>query len=200
MSFNSGCIKSDLSGAPIYRMSNTIVMPKIFDLQGQLNPIIDQGNRGICVSACMTDIVKYIFAGYRGKKYNKNVDFYYNKRADKTVDGMTPRDACEIAVANGLVKSYALVKSMLAIKMAIMSNGPVMICLPVYDTTRPFFWRKPEGRNAIGYHAVTFVGYNDATREFILRNSWGESWEMGGYTFFPYDDVKYIREAWTIFS
>ncbi len=39
----------------------------------------------------------------------------------------------------------------------------------------------------IGGHAILCVGYNDATKRFLCRNSWGADWGQGGYFTIPYD-------------
>src|SRR5438874_2309391 len=33
----------------------------------------------------------------------------------------------------------------------------------------------------LGGHAVLAVGYDDATKRFLVRNSWGLKWAMAGY-------------------
>ena len=38
----------------------------------------------------------------------------------------------------------------------------------------------------LGGHAVLAVGYNDATKRFLVRNSWGAKWAMKGYFTIPY--------------
>lgn len=38
----------------------------------------------------------------------------------------------------------------------------------------------------LGGHAVLAVGYDDAQQRFIVRNSWGSAWGMGGYFTMPY--------------
>lgn len=38
----------------------------------------------------------------------------------------------------------------------------------------------------LGGHAVAAVGYDDATRTFLCRNSWGSNWGMRGYFTIPY--------------
>jgi len=38
----------------------------------------------------------------------------------------------------------------------------------------------------LGGHAVLAVGYDDADRHFLVRNSWGDGWGMGGYFTLPY--------------
>lgn len=41
----------------------------------------------------------------------------------------------------------------------------------------------------LGGHAVALVGYDDVTRHFIVRNSWGQGWGVAGYFFMPYEYV-----------
>lgn len=39
----------------------------------------------------------------------------------------------------------------------------------------------------LGGHAITFVGYDDAVRRFIVQNSWGTDWGDKGFFYLPYD-------------
>lgn len=197
--FNSGYVRSITFGIPSFEPVKVSTLPESFDLRKQLSSPIDQGTRGICVSACVTDMLKYIYAG-TSKKYRKHVDFFYNHRSDKRVDGMSPRNAFEIAQANSLVLSYAIVKSLLAIKVALVANGPVLIALPVYQFDSDFWRKRNPGDKPQGYHATTLVGFDDKEGDFILRNSWGVTWGLNGYTYFPYTEQGMIMEAWTAFK
>jgi C1A family cysteine protease len=61
---------------------------------------------------------------------------------------------------------------------------------------------KPSER-LLGGHAVLAVGYDDRTREFLARNSWGERWGMGGYFTIPYAylfDANLADDFWTVKS
>ncbi len=40
-----------------------------------------------------------------------------------------------------------------------------------------------------GGHAMALVGYSDAERVFIVRNSWGAGWGDQGYAYVPYDYI-----------
>lgn len=197
--FNSGYVRSITFGVPSFEPKKVSTLPESLDLRDQVGSVIDQGTRGICVSACATDMLKYIYAG-TDKKYKKRVDFFYNHRSDKRIDGMSPRNAFEIAQANSLVLSYAILRSVLAIKVALLSNGPVLIAVPVYNFNSDFWRKRTPNQKPEGYHAVTFVGYDDKEGDFILRNSWGVTWGLSGYTYFPYVEQSTIMEAWTVFK
>jgi len=53
----------------------------------------------------------------------------------------------------------------------------------------------------LGGHAVIAVGYDDKSQRFIVRNSWGKGWGMGGYFTLPYaylTDDNLAADFWTI--
>lgn len=53
----------------------------------------------------------------------------------------------------------------------------------------------------LGGHAVLAVGYDDATRRFIVRNSWGNGWGQVGYFTMPYaylTDPNLADDFWCV--
>lgn len=53
----------------------------------------------------------------------------------------------------------------------------------------------------LGGHAVLAVGYDDDTRRFIVRNSWGDAWGIKGHFTLPYaylSDTTLADDLWTI--
>ena len=54
----------------------------------------------------------------------------------------------------------------------------------------------------IGGHAIFIVGYNDNTKLFKFKNSWGLSWGDKGYGYLPYD--YYLKgdlfDLWSIYN
>jgi C1A family cysteine protease len=54
---------------------------------------------------------------------------------------------------------------------------------------------------ALGGHAAMATGYDDASKRFLVRNSWGTSWGMGGYFTLPYEylsNADLAADFWTI--
>ena len=51
----------------------------------------------------------------------------------------------------------------------------------------------------IGGHAVMAVGYDRTDKRFLVRNSWGGDWGMGGYFTIPFEYLETLAEDfWTI--
>ncbi|MDQ2784388.1 MAG: hypothetical protein M3Y58_05235 [Chloroflexota bacterium] len=52
-------------------------------------------------------------------------------------------------------------------------------------------------------HAVVAVGYDDARDCFLIRNSWGPDWGIGGHFLMPYAFLMHPHRAdnfWTVRS
>jgi C1A family cysteine protease len=59
------------------------------------------------------------------------------------------------------------------------------------------------GEKVVGGHAVLCVGYDDKSRTFLIRNSWGTDWGLKGYFKMPYaylTNPKLASDLWTIRS
>jgi C1A family cysteine protease len=57
------------------------------------------------------------------------------------------------------------------------------------------------GETVLGGHAVMAAGYDDASGRFLVRNSWGAAWGMGGYFTLPYAylaNANLADDFWTI--
>jgi C1A family cysteine protease len=53
----------------------------------------------------------------------------------------------------------------------------------------------------LGGHAVLAVGYDEPSKRFIVRNSWGDKWGLAGYFTIPYGyltDENLADDFWTI--
>jgi C1A family cysteine protease len=53
----------------------------------------------------------------------------------------------------------------------------------------------------LGGHAVVLCGYDDETKRFLVRNSWGEEWGQAGYFTLPYEyvtDPNLASDFWVV--
>jgi C1A family cysteine protease len=58
-----------------------------------------------------------------------------------------------------------------------------------------------KSERVLGGHAVCAVGYDDAAKRFIVRNSWGLDWGRKGYCTMPYAylaDRNLSDDFWTM--
>ena len=90
-------------------------------------------------------------------------------------------------------ENYAMIGSFLALKYAIIVNGPCIGGLLVKDQVNWDFWN---GSENFGGHAIAIVGYDKDG--LIIRNSWGKSFGNNGYCHMPYSDFSKFFELWTI--
>jgi len=87
----------------------------------------------------------------------------------------------------------------LAALRAALQKGPLVTTLTVYAdfVTYSSGVYKHQSGDALGGHAVSIVGYDDATQSFVIRNSWGEDWGEKGFAKVAYTDVSGIgNETW----
>jgi len=90
--------------------------------------------------------------------------------------------------------SYA--KNVTAIKQALQ-KGPLMTSLSVYADFMSYaggVYKHTTG-DYLGGHAISIVGYDDASQSFIIRNSWGEDWGESGFGHVAYSDSSGVGSS-----
>jgi C1A family cysteine protease len=108
-----------------------------------------------------------------------------------------------------LVSAYARVAQILPQMQGCLAAGfPFVLGFTVYESFESAAVAKSgivpmpkASETVVGGHCVVAVGYNDKTRTFIIRNSWGTSWGMRGYCTMPYEyllDSHRASDFWTI--
>ena len=84
------------------------------------------------------------------------------------------------------------------IKQALQ-DGPLVTTMVVsadFLTYSSGVYKHTSG-DMLGGHAVSIVGYDDKLRAFIVRNSWGPEWGVGGFVYISYDDDSGIgSDTW----
>lgn len=95
-----------------------------------------------------------------------------------------------------------------SVKTCLAEGWPVVFGFTVYpgleteetaQTGRvpmPNMWAE----EPLGGHAVLAMGYDDAGRALLVRNSWGAEWGIGGHFWLPYDYVEagLCDDFWTL--
>jgi C1A family cysteine protease len=120
-----------------------------------------------------------------------------------------PRRKCYAEAAKHPALTYHRVRRTLPQMKACLASGyPFIFGFTVYESFHSKRVRRtghasmPVRREKChGGHAVLAVGYEDAQRRFIVRNSWGSRWGMRGYFTLPYDyftNHHLSEDFWTI--
>ncbi|MGA2435078.1 MAG: C1 family peptidase [Bryobacteraceae bacterium] len=139
---------------------------------------------GSSISNCMATILKYGVCLETLWPYN------INKFAKK------PGSNCVKEALTFLGLQYVSIDNtdINQIKQCIAINQfPIDIGISVYDSFESEQVAKTgivpmpnPSENLLGGHSVVLVGFDDATKMFKVRNSWGNNWGIGGYFLIPY--------------
>ncbi len=104
-----------------------------------------------------------------------------------------PSTACYKEAAGHRIAAYQRLDTLSAMKACLAMGLPFVFGFAVYEHTmseavaRTGRIRLPvAGERMLGGHAVMAVGYRDAERALIFRNSWGALWGRAGYGELPY--------------
>jgi len=118
-----------------------------------------------------------------------------------------PTDQNMKEAADYKIGEYHRVTSLEQLKAALAQGSPVVIGIQVYESFESDAVAKSgivpmpnvNREKAFGGHAVLVVGYNDTKSQFIVRNSWGQSWGERGYCYLPYSYYTqgFVLDCWT---
>ena len=103
------------------------------------------------------------------------------------------KKAYENGLKNIAFKYAAVEQTEQAIKETLLSGAAVAFGFNVYSSfygswvedTVVMPIPKP-GEELLGGHAILCIGYDDAKKAFLIQNSWGENWGIGGKFWMPY--------------
>lgn len=180
-------------------------IPDEYSYVNFLPPVENQGSTNMCVTYSLAAHLDWncnvdnSIDNNRNNHINKQE--IYSSRSIPGDNGMTFKEALNFLKKQGVksdhgrlrIEKYAMVKSELGLKHALLLNGPCVGGLYVKNPTGQDFWN---GNQNYGGHAIAIVGYNKYG--FIIRNSWGTRYGKNGYWVISYNDFSKILECWTI--
>lgn len=109
--------------------------------------------------------------------------------------------------AQHLVSSYSrVVFDLVSMKQCLIDGFPFVFGILLYSQFESVgingLVSSPTGSDTmLGGHCMACVGFDDLTRRFTVRNSWGSTWGDHGYCYIPYDYIcnpSYTFDLWTI--
>lgn len=100
------------------------------------------------------------------------------------------------ALAWGYVDDDAVIASTPDIKKALCAHGPIVSAVRSTQAMQAYaqgvFNQDDDGP---ANHAVVIVGWDDQKNAWLVRNSWGKEWGMGGYMWIKYRTSSIGAEA-----
>jgi len=119
-----------------------------------------------------------------------------------------PTPACYRQASKHQVVSYQRIETLDEMQTCLADGFPFVFGFTVYESFESEQVAKTgilnlpaKSEKEMGGHAVMCVGYNNAQKRFIVRNSWGTDWGMAGYFTMPYDYLSNRNlsdDLWTI--
>lgn len=120
-----------------------------------------------------------------------------------------PPDACYADAKKNIVESYTkLGQNLPTLKSALAKGYPIVFGATIYESFEsdkvadtgivPMPTTKEE---CLGGHSQLIAGYDDAQHAFLVRNSWGVDFGIGGYEYIPYNyitDPNLASDFWVI--
>jgi C1A family cysteine protease len=105
-----------------------------------------------------------------------------------------PTEQCYIDAKKNVVESYsAIAQNLPTLKSTLAQGYPIVFGITVFSSFESDEVEKTgivpmpaHNEEDLGGHCIVLAGYDDTKSAFLVRNSWGSDWGVGGYCWMPY--------------
>ena len=119
-----------------------------------------------------------------------------------------PKPRCyRVARSQRVIRYLRLRRELLHFEACLAEGYPFTMGISVYESfkkrgvARSGLVPMPDRREKhLGGHALLVVGYDRRRRLFVVRNSWGARWGLGGYCLMPYPYLLNPDLAWDFWT
>lgn len=119
-----------------------------------------------------------------------------------------PQECYDDAAKHKCVQYKRVRQTLDQMKQCLIEGFPFVFGFQVYESFESDEVMKTgivpmpkHGEKVLGGHACVMSGFDDTKRQFLFRNSWGESFGQKGYGFISYDyilDHNLAADFWTV--
>ncbi len=173
------CLRRIKQGKSFINPSRLFIYYKTREIAGSIS-----SDSGASIRQVIKSVAKY---GYPSENL---WPYLISKFAEKPSD-----EAHKEAMLHLVTKYESISNNLDHIKSCLAEGYPVSLGVMVYEsfeTPIEGVIRMPKKREAfLGGHAIILIGYDDKTKLFKFRNSWGSNWGDNGNGYLPY---KYIQD------
>jgi hypothetical protein len=159
---------------------------------------LDQGREGACVGFAWAQELAARPVAVKGIVDQTGRSFYQRAQQLDDWPGEEPAYSGTSVIAGakavmeaGHLKEYRWAFGVDQLAVAVSRQGPAVIGIDwhqaMYQPDANGFIH-PTGP-VVGGHAILVRGYSVPKRRFVLRNSWGAQWGMGGDCFITHDEL-----------
>jgi C1A family cysteine protease len=113
-----------------------------------------------------------------------------------------PPESCYAAATFRAIPQYRRLITIDNMLNALNDYMPILIGISIFESFNNVSIDNPtvtvlENDYPLDSHAMTVVGYNTTSQQFLVKNSWGTNWGMNGYCYIPFDYMKeHAFEKW----
>lgn len=141
----------------------------------------------------------------KGSQYGREGAWSYTPASPNDPPTTIYTAPTSVEISDGLqhkTPAYYFINPTVAEMKDVLQTTPFVVGMYIFqqiygcNSSNPVIALPSVGESPVGSHAVTIIGYNDATQRFQVQNSWGKGWGLNGFSGIPYAYLTDPNLAW----